>query len=155
MTSSTGPQEPDDAPGARGGSWTPRCSTCCGPKGSGSAPRRADATVAEWQELLDDAMALATSCAETYCAAEHASRRLYNSVVFERIRIASGKVENYVLRPPFDLVLAAQVKASLRTSSNTGGLAGEEGFEPSNGGSKVRCLTTWRLPSGRWRRWQG
>lgn len=27
-------------------------------------------------------------------------------------------------------------------------LAGEEGFEPSDGGSKVRCLTTWRLPSG-------
>ncbi len=26
--------------------------------------------------------------------------------------------------------------------------AGEEGFEPSNGGSKVRCLTTWRLPRG-------
>ena len=26
--------------------------------------------------------------------------------------------------------------------------AGEEGFEPSDGGSKVRCLTTWRLPSG-------
>ncbi len=28
------------------------------------------------------------------------------------------------------------------------GVAGEEGLEPSNGGSKVRCLTTWRLPSG-------
>ena len=26
-------------------------------------------------------------------------------------------------------------------------MAGEEGFEPSNGGSKGRCLTTWRLPS--------
>ena len=26
--------------------------------------------------------------------------------------------------------------------------AGEEGLEPSNGGSKVRCLTTWLLPSG-------
>jgi IS30 family transposase len=26
-------------------------------------------------------------------------------------------------------------------------LAGEEGFEPSDGGSKVRCLTTWRLPT--------
>ena len=26
-------------------------------------------------------------------------------------------------------------------------LAGEDGFEPSNAGSKVRCLTTWRLPS--------
>ncbi len=29
------------------------------------------------------------------------------------------------------------------------GVAGEEGFEPSDGGSKVRCLTTWLLPSGR------
>src|SRR5437763_15538416 len=25
-------------------------------------------------------------------------------------------------------------------------LAGEGGFEPPNGGSKGRCLTTWRLP---------
>jgi hypothetical protein len=25
--------------------------------------------------------------------------------------------------------------------------AGEAGFEPTNGGSKVRCLTTWRLPN--------
>src|SRR4051812_48320698 len=25
-------------------------------------------------------------------------------------------------------------------------MAGEEGFEPSNGGFKGRCLTTWRLP---------
>src|SRR5260221_800442 len=29
-------------------------------------------------------------------------------------------------------------------------LAGEEGFEPSNGGSKGRCLTTWRLPNRAW-----
>ena len=25
-------------------------------------------------------------------------------------------------------------------------MAGEEGFEPPNGGSKGRCLTTWLLP---------
>ena len=25
-------------------------------------------------------------------------------------------------------------------------MAGEEGFEPPNDGSKGRCLTTWRLP---------
>lgn len=25
-------------------------------------------------------------------------------------------------------------------------LAGEEGFEPPNAGTKTRCLTTWRLP---------
>ena len=28
-------------------------------------------------------------------------------------------------------------------------MAGGEGFEPSNGGSKVRCLTTWRPPNAR------
>ena len=27
-------------------------------------------------------------------------------------------------------------------------MAGEEGFEPPNGGSKGRCLTTWLLPNG-------
>src|SRR5262245_63893209 len=26
-------------------------------------------------------------------------------------------------------------------------VAGEVGFEPTNGGSKGRCLTTWRLPT--------
>lgn len=26
-------------------------------------------------------------------------------------------------------------------------LAGEVGFEPTNGGFKGRCLTTWRLPN--------
>ena len=27
-------------------------------------------------------------------------------------------------------------------------LAGEEGFEPPNAGTKDQCLTTWRLPTG-------
>ena len=80
--------------------------------------------------MLDDAMALVTNCAETYCAAEPASRRLYNSVVFERIRIANGKIESYVLRPPFDLVLAAHVQGKPVDEFEYGGLAGERGFEP-------------------------
>jgi hypothetical protein len=28
------------------------------------------------------------------------------------------------------------------------GLAGALGFEPRNGGTKNRCLTTWRRPNG-------
>jgi len=31
-------------------------------------------------------------------------------------------------------------------TSEIGSRAGAEGFEPSNGGSKVPCLTTWRRP---------
>jgi hypothetical protein len=40
------------------------------------------------------------------------------------------------------------------------GLAGAPGFEPGNGGTKNRCLTTWRRPndgavhSRAWPRWQ-
>lgn len=33
---------------------------------------------------------------------------------------------------------------SLLICNNT--LAGKEGFEPPNAGTKTRCLTTWRLP---------
>jgi hypothetical protein len=29
-------------------------------------------------------------------------------------------------------------------------LAGAEGLEPSNGGIKIRCLTTWLRPKSRW-----
>ena len=28
------------------------------------------------------------------------------------------------------------------------GLAGDEGFEPPNGGTRTHCLTTWRIPNG-------
>src|SRR6185436_5897064 len=31
-------------------------------------------------------------------------------------------------------------------------MAGEVGIEPTNAGIKIRCLTTWRLPSGENRR---
>ncbi len=37
--------------------------------------------------------------------------------------------------------------AGLMTSLTT--LAGALGFEPRNGGTKNRCLTTWRRPNGR------
>lgn len=90
----------------------------------------ADATLQEWQELLDDAMALVTDCAETYRSAEDADKRLFNSVVFERIRIANGQVEGFVLRPPFDLFLAAHVQGVPVDEFEYGGLAGERGFEP-------------------------
>ena len=34
-----------------------------------------------------------------------------------------------------------------RTESSSFFLAGDEGFEPPNVGTKSRCLTTWRIPS--------
>src|SRR3989344_7841380 len=34
-------------------------------------------------------------------------------------------------------------------------VAGEEGFEPPNAGSRTQCLTTWRLPNGVKEIWNG
>ncbi len=44
---------------------------------------------------------------------------------------------------PFDAVLLFSEGERFEQAH----LAGGEGFEPSNGGSKVRCLTTWRPPN--------
>jgi hypothetical protein len=38
-----------------------------------------------------------------------------------------------------------------RATSSTGRLAGAAGFEPTHGGIKIRCLTTWRRPKNKQR----
>jgi hypothetical protein len=38
----------------------------------------------------------------------------------------------------------------LRRNLKLGSSIGAEGFEPPNGGTKNRCLTTWRRPSDSW-----
>ena len=35
-----------------------------------------------------------------------------------------------------------------RTESSSFSLAGDEGFEPPNAGTRNQCLTTWRIPNG-------
>lgn len=91
-----------------------------------------DATLAEWQSLLDDAIGLITDCATTYTSAAEESdlRRLFNTVVFESIRIANGQVQSFALQSPFDLILAAHVQGLPVDEFEYGGLAGERGFEP-------------------------
>jgi hypothetical protein len=92
----------------------------------------ADATLAEWQELLDGPIALITDCATTYTAAANDPdlRRLFTSAVFEHIRIANGQVQSFAIRSPFDLILAAHVQGLPVDEFEYGSLAGERGFEP-------------------------
>ncbi len=41
-------------------------------------------------------------------------------------------------------------KASRLSANSLKSLAGMGGFEPPNGGIKIRCLTTWLHPNRRW-----
>ncbi len=85
----------------------------------------ADATLAEWHELLDGAIALITDCATIYTAAAKRPRSatLFTSAVFEHIRIANGQVQSFALRSPFDLILAAHVQGLPVDEFEYGGLA--------------------------------
>ena len=50
------------------------------------------------------------------------------------------------------IVCEPGLSALLQTIENTRpegrvfSMAGDEGFEPPNGGTRTRCLTTWRIP---------
>lgn len=99
-----------------------------------------DAHLAEWQDILRTAAGLAGTCATAYARANTRTRKLFNSAVFEAILVRDAKAAEARYCEPFDLLFSAG-------RFEYGDLAGEAGFEPADGGSKVRCLTTWRLPS--------
>jgi hypothetical protein len=63
---------------------------------------------------LDGAMTLVADCAENYRAAEDASKRLFNSVVFEPTRTANSQVQSFALRSRFDLSSPPTSRASRR-----------------------------------------
>ena len=103
----------------------------------------ATAHLEEWQEVLRLAAQIASTCATAYRRASEKTRRLFNNAVFESVLVRDGKAAEARYCEPFDVLFSTR-------RFEYGDLAGEEGFEPSDGGSKVRCLTTWRLPIARW-----
>ncbi len=77
---------------------------------------------------------------------------LFRHADFPHVRECQASAETGVKHQPKLCQGSAEPRLSGISRISTSGLAGEEGLEPSNGGSKVRCLTTWRLPTaGRWR----
>ena len=44
--------------------------------------------------------------------------------------------------------LTNQITENIRSTGRIFSVAGVVGFEPTNGGTRTRCLTTWRHPSG-------
>ena len=44
--------------------------------------------------------------------------------------------------------MTIEKRVSEENSFDVTNLAGDEGFEPPNGGTRTHCLTTWRIPNG-------
>ena len=51
-------------------------------------------------------------------------------------------------RTPRGESILNQVKKNIALRAYFLDLAGDEGFEPPNGGTRTHCLTTWRIPNG-------
>jgi hypothetical protein len=70
-----------------------------------------DATLDEWQEVMDIALRFATTCARAYQRAGDRSRKLFNSAVLERVLVCDGHFAEAQYKEPFGVLLSeAQVR---------------------------------------------
>jgi hypothetical protein len=72
--------------------------------------RNGDATLAQWQEILDIAMRFAHSCGTAYRVANERSRTLYNRAVFGTLIVRDGCIAKPRYAAPFGLVLGLKAK---------------------------------------------
>jgi hypothetical protein len=63
--------------------------------------RDVDATLAQWQEILDIAMRFAQSCGTAYRVANERTRTLYNRAVFETLIVRDGCIAEPRYAAPF------------------------------------------------------
>jgi hypothetical protein len=86
--------------------------------------RDVDATLAQWQEILDVAMRFAQNCGTAYRVANERTRTLYNRAVFETLIVRDGCIAEPHYAAPFGLVFAT-------TEFGQGSLERETGLEPA------------------------
>jgi hypothetical protein len=70
--------------------------------------RDVDATLAQWQEILDIAMRFAQSCGTAYRVANERTRTLYNRAVFETLIVRDGCIAEPRYAAPFSLVFGVE-----------------------------------------------
>jgi hypothetical protein len=94
---------------------------------------------------------LAQSAGRLFRKPTGAEKRRLLGLLVSNCTLADGKAA-VTLKQPFDMIAEAAgftlaVGASAGTKTRASGLAGVLGLEPRNGGTKNRCLTTWRHPN--------
>jgi site-specific DNA recombinase len=67
-----------------------------------------DATVAEWQDILEIAYRFAANCAGAYKSADERSRKLFNQAVFKRLLVRDGEIAEVRYHAPFGHIFGTE-----------------------------------------------
>ena len=67
-----------------------------------------DATLAEWQEILEIAFRFAANCTGAYKSAGQRSRKLFNQAVFERLLVRDGAITEVRYNAPFGHIFGVE-----------------------------------------------
>jgi hypothetical protein len=71
-------------------------------------PQGIDATLAEWQEILEIAFRFAANCAGAYKSAGDRSRKLFNHAVFEQLLVQDGVITEVRYNAPFGHIFGVE-----------------------------------------------
>ena len=65
-----------------------------------------DASLDDWQEVMDLALRFSTRCATAYRRGSDRTRRLFNAAVLEDVHVRDGHVVEAAYKEPFDLLFS-------------------------------------------------
>jgi hypothetical protein len=65
-----------------------------------------EATLDDWQEVMDIALRFSTRCATAYRRGGDRTRRLFNGAVLDEVYVRDGHVVDAAYKEPFDVLLA-------------------------------------------------
>ena len=82
-----------------------------------------DASLEDWQEVMDLALRFSTRCATAYRRGGDRTRRLLNFAVLDEVHVRDGHVVDAACKEPFDLLFSSP-------KFEYGDVVGREGFEP-------------------------
>ena len=92
-----------------------------------------DASLGEWQEILELAATFAVRCGDAYRRASDRTRKLFNAAVFERLDVKDGRLCHEQYRPPFDDIFSVP-EFEYETRVEVAGI------EPASSGTSVGLL---------------
>jgi hypothetical protein len=93
-----------------------------------------DASLEEWQEVMDLALEFSTRCATACRRGGDRTRRLFNTAILDEVHVRDGHVGEVAHKEPFDLLFSMP-------KFEYGDLVGREGLEPPTPCASCKCAS--------------
>jgi site-specific DNA recombinase len=93
-----------------------------------------EATLDDWQEVMDIALRFSTRCATAYRRCGDRTRRLFNGAVLDEVYVRDGHVVDAAYKEPFDVLLALP-------KFEYDDVVGRRGLEPLTPCASCKCAT--------------